>query len=79
MMLKFIGLLFLGIIVWPSDSVIIKSRMLTNYGDWYEMKHCPDNMYAVGMQIKFQNAQGGDDDTGLNGVVLYCEPLNASK
>lgn len=79
-MLKFIGLLFLGALVWPSDcSVIIESRQLTAYGDWYEMQYCPDYMVAVGMRIKAERDQRGGDDTGLNAVALYCDLHDRSK
>ncbi|KAE9547242.1 hypothetical protein FO519_009546, partial [Halicephalobus sp. NKZ332] len=75
-MLKFITLLFLGILVLPSDSVIIKSQKTTNDGDWNEMNYCPPDMYAVGWEIKSDRSPL--DITALNGVALYCEFLNSS-
>ncbi|KAE9546837.1 hypothetical protein FO519_009951 [Halicephalobus sp. NKZ332] len=73
-MLKFIGLLFLGALVWPSDSsVIIESPQLTSFGHWHNMQYCPDYMVAVGMQVKVEGDQRGGDDTGLNAVALYCD------
>ena len=78
-MLNFVSLIFLGVLVWPSDLIIIKSPQITNIGRWYDMEYCPDNMYAVSMQLKIQNYQGSNDDTGLNGVALYCQPLNLCK
>ena len=43
------------------------------------MEYCPDDMYAVGMQLKIEEYQGIGDDTGLNAVALICQPLNSSK
>ena len=78
-MLKFISLLLLGALIHSSDSMVIRSPVLTSYGDWHGMQYCPDNMYAVGMQIKAEGDQRGGDDTGLNAVALYCQPLNAGR
>ncbi|KAE9546935.1 hypothetical protein FO519_009853 [Halicephalobus sp. NKZ332] len=75
---KFISLLLLGALILLSDSVIIKSFHLNNFGKWHDMDHCPPNMYAVGKQLKIEEDQGYGDDTGLNAVGLYCEPLNST-
>ncbi|KAE9546989.1 hypothetical protein FO519_009798, partial [Halicephalobus sp. NKZ332] len=77
-MLNFIALLFLGALVWPSDSVILKSFHLNGVGKWHAMEHCPPNMYAVGKQLKIEENQGFGDDTGLNAVALYCDFLNST-
>ncbi|KAE9547280.1 hypothetical protein FO519_009508 [Halicephalobus sp. NKZ332] len=74
-MLNFIGLIFFGALVWPSDSVIVKSRTFTNYGEWYDMEYCPDGMYAMGVNAKYD--KDTVDITYLNGVAFYCEPLNS--
>ena len=78
-MLKSISLLFLGVLVWTSESFTIKSPEVTKYGDWGEMQYCPKHMYAVGMRLKIEQHQGIGDDTGLNAVALICQPLNSSK
>ena len=77
-MLKIISLLFLGALVCPFDSVIIKSLKVTNWGDWYKMEYCPSDMYVVGIRVKIDEDQV-DDKTGLNAVALYCNPLNSCK
>ncbi|PAV61159.1 hypothetical protein WR25_22488 [Diploscapter pachys] len=76
-MLNIISLLFLGALVRPSDSVIIKSPKDTNWGKWHNMEYCPPKMYAVGVQLKVDEDQV-IDKTGLNAVALYCNPLNSS-
>ena len=77
-MLKIISLLFLGALVRPSDSIIIKSPKMTDWGDWHRMEYCPPGMYAVGAQLKVDEDQV-INKTGLNAVALYCNPLDSCK
>ena len=78
-MLKLITLLLLGALLGPSDSIVIKSPVVTNFGDWYNMEYCPADMYAVGIQVKIEEEQQRGDDTALNGIALFCQPLNTGK
>ncbi|XP_028818387.1 vitelline membrane outer layer protein 1-like [Denticeps clupeoides] len=53
----------------------VSAVMVNNGGDWgrrgnWEM--CPPGTFARGFSVKVERAQGGGDDTALNGVRLYC-------
>ena len=43
-----------------------------SWGSWRSWHQCPDNTAICGIDSKFEGSQGGDDDTALNGVRLYC-------
>ncbi|ULT82000.1 hypothetical protein L3Y34_011751 [Caenorhabditis briggsae] len=54
----------------------LKSPRTTNWGDWKNWEDCPDGTYAYAAKHKVEDPQGKGDDTGLNAVALFCNPLN---
>ena len=48
------------------------------WGSWKGMKMCPANQFIVGAQVRYEDSQGGGDDTALNGLKIYCAPKNTN-
>jgi len=48
------------------------------WGSWKERKMCPDGKYIVGARVRFEDADGADDDTALNGLEIRCAEKNGS-
>ncbi|MEY4508500.1 MAG: hypothetical protein RLZZ450_622 [Pseudomonadota bacterium] len=42
------------------------------WGEWYPQQTCPTNTAVCGISVRVEPRQGKKDDTGLNGVKLYC-------
>lgn len=55
-----------------STSSIIRSEEYTNWGTWKNWEYCPTGKFAQGFRIKVEDYQGGDDDTSVNGIELFC-------
>jgi Vitelline membrane outer layer protein I (VOMI) len=56
----------------PSSADIIFGGGV-GYGDWKEMKMCPEGSYICGAQSKIERDLGsGGDDTGMNGIKFKC-------
>ena len=49
-----------------------------NWGTWKGMKMCPANQFIAGAQVRYEDHQGGGDDTALNGLKIYCAPKNTN-
>jgi len=47
-----------------------------NWGDWRNMAMCPYGKYIGGAVVRFEDNQGGGDDTALNGLGLWCVDKN---
>ena len=54
------------------------------WGHWYSPEYCPSGTLAIGFQVKIQKPMGAggpqaalDDDTALNGIVLFCASLSS--
>ncbi|XP_028512726.1 vitelline membrane outer layer protein 1 [Exaiptasia diaphana] len=45
----------------------------TDFGDWGQAEYCNDGSYAYGFKMNVGHTNS-DDDTGVNGVVLFCKP-----
>ena len=43
-----------------------------SWGEWKDWKMCPDGKYMAGGRVRFEDPQGGGDDTALNGLQIYC-------
>ncbi|XP_069505913.1 vitelline membrane outer layer protein 1-like [Ambystoma mexicanum] len=41
-------------------------------GTWGRVEFCPAGQFATGFALKVQSARGYADDTGLNGIRLFC-------
>ena len=39
---------------------------------WKGIQMCPRNKYIGAAKVRFENFQNGRDDTGLNGLKMYC-------
>ncbi|PIC17986.1 hypothetical protein B9Z55_024035 [Caenorhabditis nigoni] len=59
-----------------AETIEIRSPRRTEYGDWQGWKNCPDGTYAYAVKHKVEGDQRGGDDTGLNAVALFCNPLH---
>ena len=57
------------------NSQVLKSPLITNWGQWTTWSSCPSNQFAIGMQLKVEGDQGSGDDTALNGIRLLCAPI----
>lgn len=42
------------------------------WGNWKGMKHCPKDHYVCGLEVRFEDDQGGGDDTAMNGLKMDC-------
>jgi len=42
------------------------------WGGWKGMKMCPFGKYIGGARVRFEDRQGGGDDTALNGLEIRC-------
>ncbi|PIC17983.1 hypothetical protein B9Z55_024033 [Caenorhabditis nigoni] len=74
MILLFYFIPLLGFL--SAETTIIQSPRATNWGDWKNWKNCPDGTYAYATKHKVEEPRGKGDDTGLNAVALFCNPLN---
>lgn len=69
----FLGVLVTGIDGRRSDYTMdMETRTDTQWGIWGAVEYCPEGEYAYKFQLKTEPGQGGGDDTGLNGIKLYC-------
>ena len=51
----------------------IRSRNITNWGNWGPAEYCASGHYAVGFRSKVQESCGENcDDTAMNGIQLLC-------
>jgi hypothetical protein len=51
----------------------IRSRNITNWGNWGPAEYCASGHYAVGFRSKVQEYCGENcDDTAMNGIQLLC-------
>lgn len=57
---------------------MIESPKITNWGAWGSLESCPVGAFVVGMQLKVEKADGWKDDSGLNGIRLFCSRLGSS-
>ena len=54
----------------------ISSDRVTDWGDWGTWDECPSGQFVIGMMVKSEKKQGfSGDDTGLNGIRLFCSPM----
>jgi len=43
-----------------------------NWGGWKGWQMCPYGKYIGAGNVRFEDSQGGGDDTALNGLAIYC-------
>lgn len=53
-------------------TTIISSPRITDWGAWGPWSTCPNREYVYGFQLKTERNRGEFDDTGLNGIRLFC-------
>lgn len=54
------------------ESGVAEADLEGKWGEWYPQQTCPANTAVCGISVRFEAKQGKGDDTGLNGVKLYC-------
>ncbi|WP_437830834.1 hypothetical protein [Sorangium sp. So ce1153] len=42
------------------------------WGGWRDWAYCPTGTAVCGLSIRFEDSQGGGDDTAMNGLKLHC-------
>ena len=42
---------------------------------WTDKKTCPKYYGIMGLKLKIEKEQGSGDDTALNKIIVYCEPI----
>lgn len=52
---------------------ILTSPVLSHWGEWGKLEHCPSDQIVVGMRLKVHENQGVKDDTGMNAIKFYCK------
>lgn len=52
----------------------VSGNALTHWGTWRSWKRCPTGMAAIGFSVKKEGNQGLGDDTGVNGLSIFCGP-----
>ena len=80
MMKKGAHLVLWALVIGITNSELITSPPLTNWGTWGVLDRCPEGTYAQGFQITSEKWIGPIFDyTSLNGVRLFCgDPLDPS-
>ena len=59
---------------------VLKSPLVTNWGQWTTWSNCSSNQFVIGMQLKVEGDKGTfGDDTALNGIRLICAPIGRYK
>ena len=43
-----------------------------SWGEWKGWTMCSDGKYMAAGRVRFEDRQGGGDDTALNGLEIYC-------
>ena len=46
------------------------------WGDWGSIEMCPSGQFVYGYRLRSEKNQGGEDDTALNSIDLYCGTNN---
>lgn len=59
---------------WNSQWTVTPTQ--GRWGGWTGMKMCPRNKYIGAVRIRFEDKQGGGDDTALNGLQIFCVDKN---
>ncbi|XP_039609720.1 vitelline membrane outer layer protein 1 homolog [Polypterus senegalus] len=54
-------------------SSVISVRNGGPWGEWEYRENCPKGWIAYGYALKVDDSQGSGDDTGLNGIQLFCK------
>ena len=70
-----VGLIYLASSITVKERYFETSKTLVYYGywgSWGSWQTCRDGGYAVSFAQRVERAQGGDDDTALNGICLQC-------
>ena len=52
---------------------IISAYVRSDWGSWSTWHRCPSGMAVTGLQTRVESQQGGDDNTALNGFLIYCD------
>ena len=59
--------------VYCKNGGFVSADVNTNLGSWSQKQECPSGFAVMGIRTKLEAKQGSGDDTGLNGVELYCK------
>ncbi|KAG2458478.1 vitelline membrane outer layer protein 1 homolog [Polypterus senegalus] len=54
-------------------SSVISVRNGGPWGEWEYRENCPKGWIAYGYALKVDDSHGSGDDTGLNGIRLFCK------
>jgi len=74
--------LFLQISAISAESTpakVLKFPWITKWGTWGKALRCTRLLFVNGMKLKIQGPQEPTvDDTGVNGMRVYCTPVPVS-
>uniref|UniRef100_A0A8C5PBE1 Vitelline membrane outer layer protein 1 homolog n=1 Tax=Leptobrachium leishanense TaxID=445787 RepID=A0A8C5PBE1_9ANUR len=76
--LSFLFLLLPALSPATPDVPVIDVPNVGPWGAWGNIQMCPQDYVATGFALKIQENQGYGDDTAVNGIRLYCCPLNGN-